>query len=141
MSTSSSEDHRRIMNFPARKKLQGPRPAALKVSRFSSEVKKSVTGASRRRSPVVIYLVSPKVIHVRPEEFMGLVQRLTGKQAPSPGLPPSPCKEMEKNDKSVISGVNNDVVDDHYASSPAPSGDSAAYSSFCIDFYPEWDEF
>ena len=65
------------MNFQKRKhslELQGPRPAPLTVSENSSKIKKS----NRRRSPVIIYLQSPKVIHVRPEEFMGIVQQLTG---------------------------------------------------------------
>ena len=65
------------MNFQTKKhslELQGPRPAPLKVSENSSKIKKS----NRRRSPVIIYLQSPKVIHVRPEEFKGIVQQLTG---------------------------------------------------------------
>ena len=36
-----------------------------------------------RKKPVIIYLESPKVIHVEPTEFMGLVQRLTGRNASS----------------------------------------------------------
>ncbi|KAJ0522369.1 putative VQ motif-containing protein/18/20/21/25 [Helianthus annuus] len=36
------------------------------------------------RPPVIIYTVSPKVIHTNPNEFMTLVQRLTGPSAPSP---------------------------------------------------------
>ncbi|KAL4606746.1 hypothetical protein ACB092_09G125800 [Castanea dentata] len=65
------------MNFQTRKhssELQGPRPAPLTVSKDSSKIKKS----NQRRPPVIIYLESPKVIHVRPEEFMGTVQQLTG---------------------------------------------------------------
>lgn len=65
------------MDFQTRKhssELQGPRPAPLTVGKDSSKIKKS----NRRRPPVIIYLESPKVIHVRPEEFMGIVQQLTG---------------------------------------------------------------
>ncbi|KAL6603858.1 hypothetical protein ACP70R_044219 [Stipagrostis hirtigluma subsp. patula] len=47
-----------------------------------------VHGASRKigkhgqeRKPVIIYMVSPKVIHVEAHEFMPLVQRLTGPDA------------------------------------------------------------
>ncbi|CAN6586687.1 hypothetical protein ACFX13_014317 [Malus domestica] len=50
--------------------LQGPRPAPLMVSKNSQKVMK--------KKPVIVYLISPKIIHVQPEEFMGLVQRLTG---------------------------------------------------------------
>lgn len=61
--------------------MQGPRPAPLLVNRSSSKIKKTAAPNRRRHSPVVIYLKSPDIIHVRAEEFMGLVQRLTGKQA------------------------------------------------------------
>lgn len=36
---------------------------------------------SNKRKPVVIYMVSPEVIHVKASEFMTLVQRLTGPSA------------------------------------------------------------
>ncbi|GMI64694.1 hypothetical protein HRI_000138700 [Hibiscus trionum] len=71
--------------------MQGPRPSPLKVSDSSSMIKKSshhnirnrIPGSSSSKviNPVVIYLRSPKIIHVRPEEFMSLVQRLTGKDS------------------------------------------------------------
>jgi MAP kinase substrate 1 len=35
-------------------------------------------GKQQERKPVIIYMVSPKVIHVEAHEFMPLVQRLTG---------------------------------------------------------------
>ncbi|GJM98033.1 hypothetical protein PR202_ga15007 [Eleusine coracana subsp. coracana] len=35
-------------------------------------------GKQQDRKPVIIYMVSPKVIHVEAHEFMPLVQRLTG---------------------------------------------------------------
>ncbi|WCJ34138.1 VQ motif-containing protein [Euphorbia peplus] len=62
-----------MSSSPGKNQLQGPRPAQLKVSRSSSKFKKLVC-------PVVVYLKSPDVFHVQPEEFMGLVQHLTGKQ-------------------------------------------------------------
>ncbi|KAJ9181256.1 hypothetical protein P3X46_009404 [Hevea brasiliensis] len=71
------------MASSVRRQLQGPRPAPLMVSRNSSKIKKPWLPNRQRRSPVVIYLKSPDIIHVKPEEFMGLVQRLTGKQAQS----------------------------------------------------------
>ena len=52
--------------------LQGAKPAALMVNRNSTKIKK------QQHVPVIVHLRSPKVIHVRPEEFMGLVQHLTG---------------------------------------------------------------
>ncbi|XP_041023984.1 protein MKS1-like [Juglans microcarpa x Juglans regia] len=73
------------MSSQTRKQLQGSRPAPLTVSKSSTKIKKPIpsTGTGKIRSPVIVYLQSPKVIHVRPEEFMGMVQRLTGKQASS----------------------------------------------------------
>ncbi|XP_030531737.1 protein MKS1-like [Rhodamnia argentea] len=64
-----------------RVRLQGPKPAELAVSKESAKIKKKarVTTTSRSAAPVIVYLRSPKVIHVRPEEFMDVVQRLTGK--------------------------------------------------------------
>ncbi|RZC52817.1 hypothetical protein C5167_021238 [Papaver somniferum] len=81
--------------------LQGPRPPPLKVllkdsiHSLSNKVisKKPITGINhdsrhqfvgrRRRSnlgnqPIVIHLRSPKIIHTRPQDFMDLVQQLTG---------------------------------------------------------------
>lgn len=74
---SFSENHMN-MSSQTRKQLplQGPRPEPLTVIK-----KRPFPG--RSRSPVIIYLQSPKVIHVRPEEFMDTVQRLTGNQAAS----------------------------------------------------------
>ncbi|KAK8531876.1 hypothetical protein V6N13_131233 [Hibiscus sabdariffa] len=80
------------------RKLQGPRPAALRVGGNSSPttmMKKSSHDNRNRISkvikPVVIYLRSPKIIHVRPEEFMSVVQRLTGK----PSMTSSPVEDDE----------------------------------------------
>ncbi|XP_060198516.1 protein MKS1-like [Lycium barbarum] len=70
-----------------RRELQGPRPAPLKVRKDSHKIRKPPVGPSQHhyqppqappRPPVIIYTVSPKVIHANPSEFMTLVQRLTG---------------------------------------------------------------
>ncbi|CAK9187374.1 unnamed protein product [Ilex paraguariensis] len=75
--------------------LQGPRPAPLKVSKDSHKIRKPHLAPpqqpqpqAQHRPPVIIYTVSPKVIHAKPSEFMTLVQRLTG---PSPDLSSSPA--------------------------------------------------
>lgn len=79
-------------------KLQGPRPTPLKVNKDSVKIKKPPVppqshhhlqpqqqqqqdASNHHRQTVVIYTVSPKVIHTTVNDFMGLVQRLTG---PSP---------------------------------------------------------
>lgn len=58
--------------------LQGPRPESLEVSRGSKSIKESGTDRVGGGGPVVVYLRSPKVVHVEPEQFMVVVQRLTG---------------------------------------------------------------
>uniref|UniRef100_A0A803LHR5 VQ domain-containing protein n=1 Tax=Chenopodium quinoa TaxID=63459 RepID=A0A803LHR5_CHEQI len=84
---------------PPRKELQGPRPTPLKVRKESHKIKKPPVAPPANpphqhqqvpsqpppppRQPVIIYTVSPKVIHTHPSEFMTLVQRLTGPDATS----------------------------------------------------------
>ncbi|XP_074272544.1 protein MKS1-like [Silene latifolia] len=81
---------------PPRKELLGPRPAPLKVRKESVKIKKPPVAPpagmphqqnqptqQQPRQPVIIYTVSPKVIHANPNEFMTLVQRLTGPDATS----------------------------------------------------------
>lgn len=85
-----------------RKELQGPRPTPLKVSKESHKIRKppvapqphhppqpllQSSAAVNNRQPVVIYTVSPKVIHTTVNDFMNLVQRLTG-PSPRPGSTP-----------------------------------------------------
>ncbi|KAD6119398.1 hypothetical protein R6Q59_025450 [Mikania micrantha] len=91
-------------DFPSGKSprsLQGPRPAPLRVHKDSHKIRKPPVAPAphhhqhhqsqlqnqhqqHHRPPVIIYTVSPKVIHTNPNEFMTLVQRLTGPSAPSP---------------------------------------------------------
>lgn len=65
--------------------MQGRRPSPLLLHKASSRAIKK----SPPRKPVVIHMVSPKVIHVPPGEFMSLVQRLTGSAGSSSSLPPA----------------------------------------------------
>ena len=55
----------------------------LGVHAASRKIGKPGGGAhgQQERKPVIIYMVSPKVIHVEAHEFMPLVQRLTGPDA------------------------------------------------------------
>ncbi|KAG6535135.1 uncharacterized protein LOC121998417 [Zingiber officinale] len=60
-----------------------PPKAAAAEPRESPAVVDDSHGIRRnnKRKPVVIYMVSPEVIHVKASEFMTLVQRLTGPSA------------------------------------------------------------
>lgn len=98
-----------------RKELQGPRPPALKVRKDSYKIKKPPVPPqpsqqqhhhhqqqqTQPRPPVIIYTVSPKVIHTNPSDFMNLVQRLTGSSS------------------STCSATSNPLNDDSGAISPA----------------------
>ncbi|KAJ9554976.1 hypothetical protein OSB04_009590 [Centaurea solstitialis] len=73
--------------------LQGPKPTPLMININSSKInKKNYNNMSHQhdrkreggrrngyKSPVIVYLQSPKVVHVLPHDFMTTVQRLTGK--------------------------------------------------------------
>ncbi|XP_057450402.1 protein MKS1-like [Lotus japonicus] len=86
------------MEFPAdipmgrspRRELQGPRPTPLRINKDSHKIKKPPLAPQASqppqrppRQPIIIYTVSPKVIHTTPNDFMNLVQRLTGSTASS----------------------------------------------------------
>ncbi|CAO2186554.1 unnamed protein product [Urochloa humidicola] len=80
-SSSSPFSHR----GGAGRELQGPRPAPLKVRKDSHKIRKAPPPPQQQqvREPVIIYTVSPKVVHAEPSEFMSVVQRLTGTAAAS----------------------------------------------------------
>lgn len=69
--------------------LQGPRPTPLRISKDSHKIKKPPLAPQPShpqpppRQPIIIYTVSPKVIHTTPNDFMNLVQRLTGSSSSS----------------------------------------------------------
>ncbi|KAK7399398.1 hypothetical protein VNO78_10580 [Psophocarpus tetragonolobus] len=67
--------------------LQGTRPPPLRVSKDSYKIRKPPLPPAaqqpalpppEQRKPVIIYTVSPKVLHVTVNDFMNVVQRLTG---------------------------------------------------------------
>ncbi|BAT73277.1 hypothetical protein LR48_Vigan01g015600 [Vigna angularis] len=77
--------------------LQGTRPPPLRVSKDSHTIHKTrkpplppnahlPQPPPENRKPVIIYTVSPKVLHVTVSDFMNVVQRLTG---PSSGDEPA----------------------------------------------------
>ncbi|KAK7282630.1 hypothetical protein RIF29_11560 [Crotalaria pallida] len=70
-----------------RRELQGPRPTPLRINKDSHKIKKPPLAPSQPqpppRQPIIIYTVSPKVIHTTPNDFMNLVQRLTGSSSSS----------------------------------------------------------
>ncbi|KAK9096397.1 hypothetical protein Sjap_021894 [Stephania japonica] len=106
--------------------LQGPRPTPLKVRKDSHKIKKpplhgpphqlhSQQEVQQYRPPVIIYTVSPKVIHTDVSEFMSTVQRLTGFSSSSSSSSSShhhhvcvsPAARLATMDKAISSGINN----------------------------------
>ncbi|KAL5231338.1 hypothetical protein ABZP36_030114 [Zizania latifolia] len=71
------------------RELQGPRPAPLKVRKDSHKIRKPPQPVQQLRQPLIIYTVSPKVIHANPAEFMSVVQHLTGHQRTTAPHPPT----------------------------------------------------
>lgn len=104
-----------------RKELQGSRPSALKIRRDSQKVRNPrvavpaipPTPLSSRSQPVIVYLQSPRIIHAQVQDFMSLVQRLTGKSSSSDTL--SDSIETE----NLTSGTHDSTI--HQASTATTS--------------------
>ncbi|KAK7410677.1 hypothetical protein VNO78_01658 [Psophocarpus tetragonolobus] len=84
-SSKNKMDHIPRERSPKRElQLQGPRPTPLRINKDSHKIKKPPLAPQASqpqpppRQPIIIYTVSPKVIHTTPGDFMNLVQRLTG---------------------------------------------------------------
>ncbi|KAG6481454.1 protein MKS1-like [Zingiber officinale] len=69
--------------FARPRELHGPRPAPLTVRKESRKIRKppAAPPPPQHRQPVIIYAVSPKVIHTTPADFMAVVQSLTSVHA------------------------------------------------------------
>ncbi|CAL9060606.1 protein MKS1-like [Musa acuminata AAA Group] len=110
-----------------RRELQGPRPTPLQVRKDSHKIRKPPAAAPpQTRQPVIIYTVSPKVIHASRSEFMSLVQRLTGAASSSAdptaaasrsrgdsarGAPLSPAARLAVFERTSHPASNRDVLD------------------------------
>ncbi|GFZ09916.1 hypothetical protein Acr_21g0005150 [Actinidia rufa] len=94
-----------------RRELQGPRPAPLKVRKDSHKITKPpvVPAQHHHRPPVIIYTVSPKVIHTHPSEFMTLVQRLTARLASVEKTNISPDKKKQPQSSDMGMHMSTEV--------------------------------
>uniref|UniRef100_A0A0E0P2B0 VQ domain-containing protein n=1 Tax=Oryza rufipogon TaxID=4529 RepID=A0A0E0P2B0_ORYRU len=98
--------------------LRGPRPLPLKVSssssRGSSPSSSASKGASKKAAaaPVIVYEHTPKVVHARPQEFMTVVQRLTGKPpaAPPVMMPAYDAPAMVEQGAAAACGAGGDPL-------------------------------
>ncbi|CAL9108605.1 unnamed protein product [Musa acuminata var. zebrina] len=74
---------------PMEPRVQGPAPPPV----VDEELRRM---QKNKRKPVVIYTVSPEVIHAEASEFMALVQRLTGPGSSRPGEAPARARPFPK---------------------------------------------
>lgn len=96
-----------------RVQMQGPRPTPLNVNRScstSSEMIKKPVPKNRRRSPVIVYLRSPTIIHVKPQDFMRLVQSLTGNKS---SMVPSFCSSSSSCVTAVDGAMSERARSEH----------------------------
>ncbi|KAK6125607.1 hypothetical protein DH2020_040651 [Rehmannia glutinosa] len=113
---------------PRKLQLQGPRPTALKVNKDSYKIRKppiappqhhplpSEAPPAEDRQPVIIYAVSPKVIHTTVSDFMNLVQRLTG-NATEGGAGAgdlSPAARLASIEKTSPSNKDREIAADNF---------------------------
>lgn len=80
----------------------------LKVSRESHRIRKQPLPLPQvqYRPPIIIHTYSPKVIHTQPDDFMSLVQKLTGSSDTRLRLKRKPAKKA-----SAPASDQNDLVD------------------------------
>ncbi|PSS21556.1 hypothetical protein CEY00_Acc10604 [Actinidia chinensis var. chinensis] len=100
---------------PTRRQLQGPRPPQLRVRKESHAIRKPPQ--SLPPQPVIIYAMSPKVIHNTVSDFISLVQRLAGSSSVGDVSPAARLASIERTsltdrekDREVL--ISNDDDDD-----------------------------
>ncbi|KAF7827810.1 VQ motif-containing protein 8, chloroplastic [Senna tora] len=86
--------------------INGPRPSPLNIMNADSRpIKKQphgVVSVAAVRKPIIIYTHSPKVIHTKAQDFMALVQSLTGMPPPR-----HPHRQPSRND-AVLSNIKEE---------------------------------
>lgn len=99
--------------------LQGTRPPPLRVSKDSHKIRKpplpptahQPAALPEHRKPVIIYAVSPKVLHVPAGDFMNVVQRLTGPSSGdvSPAARLASIERTSPSEREKVHSEDNDV--------------------------------
>jgi len=94
----------------SKRSLQDPnsRPPPLKVTKDCFKAKKLVQ--ADLRSPVIFHMHSPKVIHTRPQDFMRVVQMLTGQSSSfSPSSSSFSFAVVQKDEKTRANANSYDL--------------------------------
>ncbi|KAK7343405.1 hypothetical protein VNO77_12118 [Canavalia gladiata] len=135
-----------------KKVINGPRPSPLMINKGSHLIRKpsgsstcavAVTNLhTQQRNPIIIYTQSPKVIHTKAQDFMTLVQRLTGMSSTNHDVSTAspPQQEASENFGSSLSDGSNNISNE--TSSAFRRGDETCvkgganvqYSPFNLDF-------
>ncbi|XP_028768242.1 VQ motif-containing protein 8, chloroplastic-like [Neltuma alba] len=143
MTPPSSNFHGFQHQRQSRDIIKGPRPSPLMIKRTSHSIRKpssssftQMTAAAAMnnpkahhghlhhhhqqqqqiRKPVIIYTHSPKTIHTKPEDFMALVQKLTGKPRPKDkkeaAVSGAGTENLESSlsDESIISSIKQEKI-------------------------------
>lgn len=94
--------------FGIRKQEKGSESPPLKVSKDSHRIRKQPLPLPQvqYRPPIIIHTYSPKVIHTQPDDFMSLVQKLTGSSDTRSRLKRKPAKKLPAPESD-----HNDLVD------------------------------
>lgn len=113
---------------PRSRGILGPRPTPLKVRGDSHKIIKKPplppqpqpqplqihqqepSQSQPPRGPVIIYTVSPKIIHTHPNNFMTLVQRLTGKTSTSTNSSSSSSSTSAPKDTSTTIDTSHGLI-------------------------------
>ncbi|OIW12932.1 hypothetical protein TanjilG_15852 [Lupinus angustifolius] len=83
--------------------INGPRPSTLMINKDSHLIRKpSISDKKQhkqKRVPIVIYTQSPKIIHTEAQDFMALVQSLTGMSSSKEKVPHQPDQKAYEESK------------------------------------------
>ena len=90
----------------------GANSAPLKVSKDSHRIRKPPLPLPQvqYRPPIIIHTYSPKVIHTEPDDFMSLVQKLTGSSDTRLRLKKTPTSKKDKSAAKAVASENSQSV-------------------------------
>lgn len=121
--------------------INGPRPSPLMIIKDSHLIRKpsciystsvnvseSNPHQQQQKKPIIIYTQSPKVIHTKPQDFMALVQRLTGMAVPSNKIVQQhqPLLEASENFGSSLSDESNNSIKQEQEKNGTWAGDETS---------------
>ncbi|KAL4574526.1 hypothetical protein LXL04_021359 [Taraxacum kok-saghyz] len=122
--------------------INGPRPSPLKLKQESHTIQKQ--HHQQMRKPIIIYTYSPEVIHTKPNDFMALVQKLTGHNSVPKDRETRPKKTLKNrkdNELSNDSGVTHEKTSIMKAKSTNFNAHSNTYMADIPLFTPNLNDY